>query len=287
MRVAQMSDQKEYEKTVAEKFLAELNDGWRIQGDDSESPDFVLTDGTMTVGLELTGYREQGAHNEAFSRDSEFRQFIYEHWREDATVNHVDLFLAYRKVDRRFTLPKKACWSDLLDELRTLVRSLDTSDEPSRISFDLFEEVDEDFERFLGRRQRCVPTPDNYPLLCSHFYKVMVSYDPGLVAGPPTTSIDSRNTGADIDELQRVLEAKIKKVPEYRANLPPGAELWLLIHNNGWPSTAHIANEIIMEKLLTTAHSILAASGEFVSVYWFANAYVRPSGPLHVVYRGE
>ncbi len=282
-----MDSQKEYEKTVAEKFLAELNDGWRIQNDDSESPDFILTDGTLTVGLELTSYREQGSHNEAFSHDSDFRQFIHEHWCEDATVNHVHLFLAYREVDRRFTLPKKAFWSDLLAEFRALVRSLDLSDEPRPLSFDLFEEVSPDFESFLAQRQRCVPTPDNYPLLCSHFYRIVLSYDPDLVADRPKTSIDCRATGSDTRELQRVLETKISKVPEYRANLPPGAELWLLIHNDGWPPTAHIANEIIMGELTTTAQTVLAASGEFTRAYWLANAYVQPSGPLHVVYRGE
>ncbi len=282
-----MRNQKEYEKTVAENFIAELNDGWRIQNDDSESPDFVLTDGTLTVGLELTGYREQGAHNEAHSRDSEFRQFIYEHWREDATVNRAHLFLAYRKSNDRFVLPKKGCWDALLGELRKFVRALDLSDEPRPLSFDLFEEVDEEFESFLAQRQRCVPTPDNYPLLCRHFYKIVVSYDPDLVAGQPTTSSDSRHTGADTDELQRVLEAKIKKVSEYRTNLPPDAELWLLIHNDWWPPSAHIANEIIMGDLMTTAQSVLTASGEFARVYWLANAYVRPSGPLYVVYPGE
>lgn len=282
-----MNDKKAYETRVATKFLSALNEGWRISEDKRERPDFILTNATTIVGLELTRYREQGVHNVLHSRDWQLCEFIYDRWCEDASVNHFDLFLAYRKSNDQIRMPSKTCWSGLLDELRSLVCSLDTPGEPSQFWFDLFEKVDEDFERFLAGQPRRYLNPEDYPLLCRHFYKVVASFCPDLVAGRPCTSLSSRNTGADTTELRRVLDSKIKKVEEYRANLPIDAELWLLIHNDGWPSSAHIANDIILNELLQTAGSILNSSGEFARAYWLTDADVQPSGSLHVVYPGE
>ena len=283
-KVGHKNSQKESETVVANKFLSLLNDGWTISDDNSESPDFVLTKGMRTVGLELTSYREQGAHNEADSRDCQLCQFIGDSWHKDTSVNHFQLALSYRESNDRFLLPKKCCWNELLDEVRLLARSLVHSDEPIQFSFDLFEDTDEKFEQFVARQGRsCLPAKD-YPILCRHFRRVVLRYHPNVVADKPTTSLSTRWTGADTSELQRVLESKIKKAKEYRSNLPANAELWLLIHNDGWPMSANISIDSILKKLLQTAESVLRSSGVFVRAYWLTDALIQGFGSLHSVY---
>ena len=78
--------------------------------------------------------------------------------------------------------------------------------------------------------------------------------------------------------MRRVLNEKIAKVPKYRRNVRAGAEMWLLIHSDGWPMSAHIANNRILERLLREAHSILHESSRFDRAYWLDDAYVRPPG---------
>ena len=112
----------------------------------------------------------------------------------------------------------------------------------------------------------------------------MLLYHPNVVADKPTTSLSTRWTGADTSELQRVLESKIKKAKEYRSNLPADAELWLLIHNDGWPMSANISIDSILKKLLQTAESVLRSSGVFARVYWLTDALIHGFGSLHSVY---
>ena len=279
-----MNKQKEYEKRIAKNFLCQLSEGWIISDDKSESPDFVLSDGARTVGLELTSYREQGAHNEADSRDRQLRRFIYDRWCKDEFLNHFHLFLVYRKSNGRFLLPHKNRWNKLSDELRSLVHSLDFDGERNSISIKLLEQADEELEKFLTKHQESFRTVDIYPVLCHHFEKVVVRYYPDLFAGEPSTSASSMNTGADVNEVKRVLNKKIKNVDDYRSNLPKGAELWLLIHSDGWPMTANVSIPSILETLLQTAESILRSSGEFARAYWLNDADTIDQCALYPVY---
>jgi len=279
-----ISSQKEYECIVASNYLSLLNENVTIIHDSRENPDFLLCSESNKVGLELVSYREQGPRNEVHDHNWKLRRFICDEWIDDITVHHYDVSLIYRMSGDRFLLPKKSCWAGLLYEIKTIAQSLPRLKESARFSIELHEKVDERFVEFLSRRQMHFLVGTEYPILCQHFRKLSLSYHPGLIVGWPCTSASSGNTGADTEELRKILDGKLNKAPSYREAIPSDAELWLLIHSDGWPMSAHIANDIIMNQLIDKANTILRESGEFTRVYWLENAYVQPFGPLHPVY---
>ena len=266
-----LSTRKQYEKRIADEFVRLDGRGWQIVEDDRETPDFILGRDGEVGGLELTSYREQGPHNEAHERDQTLKTFIHDAWLVDNSVNEFSLHLFYRSdIDRGFYLVKKRSLSSVVGELRGLVQSIDDPVPNDRTRFTFVTDAAAILARRRGDTILCA---EDYPTLSAHFGKIIVTHHPGTRLALPNTSVSGRYTKVDVDEIERVLGSKLSKLPEYRANLPNGAPMILLIHSDGWPPTARISNESIMQRALEAAK--LALTGEahrFDEVWWLDNA---------------
>ena len=277
-----LSTRKQYEKRIADEFVRLDGRGWQIVEDDRETPDFILGRDGEVGGLELTSYREQGPHNEAHERDQTLKTFIHDAWLVDNSVNEFSLHLVYRSdTDKVFSLVKKRSLSKLVGELRGLVHSIDdpVPDDRTRFRF-----VTDAAAILFRRRGDTILRAEDYPTLSAHFGEIIVTYHPGTRLALPNTSVSGRHPRADEDEIKRVLGGKLSKLSEYRADLPDGAPMILLIHSDGWPPSAHISNDIIMQRALEVAR--LAATGEehkFDEVWWLDNAAISLDGKLYPV----
>ena len=267
-----LSTRKQYEKRIADEFVRLDGRGWQIVEDDRETPDFILGRDGEVGGLELTSYREQGPHNEAHERDQTLKTFIHDAWLVDNSVNEFSLHLFYRSdIDRGFYLVKKRSLSKVVGELRGLVHSIDDPVPNDRTRFTF---VTGTAAILAKRRGDAILPAEVYPTLSAHFQKVIVTYHPGFRGGHLRTSVSGRHTNADADEIERVLGGKLSKLPEYRANLPDGAPMILLIHSDGWPPSARISNDMIMQRALGAA-KLTAVTGDahrFDEVWWLDNA---------------
>lgn len=275
---------KTYERTIAERFIKLLGQAWELDDEDRESPDFHLRRGKELVGLELASYREQGPHNKVHSRDWGMRDFIREQWIEDETVNNFYLSLSYRDSDKdRIPVPAKARWPALLNELKTIARNIGPQASGKWLSASFTSRIDEEARRLLQIGGTYLYEKDEYPVLNTHFQEMNLCYESDPVLGRPHTSASGRITGADTGELNRMIGKHLLKVPGYRGSLPKGAQLWLLIHSDGWPPTAHIANDRIRDELHAAATAAVTAPNvdRFDAVWWLDDAYVRGGGTLH------
>ena len=81
-----------------------------------------------------------------------------------------------------------------------------------------------------------------------------------------------------------MLGGKQSKLADYQANLPDGAPLILLIHSDGWPPSAHIANDRIMQNALVAAKLAATRSAcRFDEVWWLDNATISRDCKLYRV----
>lgn len=276
------SADKVYEATVATRFLAQIGPEWKIVEKDHESPDFVIANGTMVVGLELCAYREQGVHNQTFPHDETFKQHLRKRWFESPKLQSFSLYLSYRsQSDGLLTIPKHVDWDMVYDEIVALIKMLDVSDKNCDYSIH-FARDDEDLGYLKHMGVICFSVKE-YPYLAQHFEFIDLSCSHGDSICLPHSSASARFPRADTVELERVVCGKIAKVPEYRANVPTSRETWLLIHSDGWPPAARIASNLILDRLIQHTKCVLDGTDSFDRVYWLDNACVEPWGPLYPV----
>ena len=277
-------DQKTYERTIVEKFIERMEASLEIEDDSAEAPDFILRHGNEVVGLELASYREQGPHNKVHNRDWDMRQFIGNQWIDDEAVNHLHLYLSYLGSDKdHIPVPPKARWPILLKELKAIARHIGPHASGTHISVSFLTEIDQEARRLFQIGGTYLFENDKYPVLSSHFEEIEFRYESDLVFDRPHTSASGRFTGADTGELNRMLGKHLLRVPGYRGSLPNGAQLWLLIHSDGWPPAAHIANDRIRDELYAAARAAVTAPNvdRFDAVWWLDDAHVKDAGTLH------
>ena len=275
-----------YVKRIAEDFLRLHGRGWQIADADRETPDFILANADSQAGLELTSFCEQGPHNEAHARDSALRSFVHDLWLYDDLVNESGIYLHYKKgSDGRFAMPKPNSWPALVGELRALVMSIDEPlpNRPTRFPF-VANMQQQAASRLAGRPVDPMLRAEKFPTISAHFDEVVITNHPGVKLGMPLTSASCRNTAVDGTELKRVLGDKLTKLSDYRANLPGDAPIFLLIHSDGWPPTAHISNDLLMQEALRVARTVVTRPGDdFDEVWWLDNACVGLDGKLYRV----
>ena len=281
--MATQTKRKTYERPIAERFIELLGEGWQID-EARDFPDFHLRRGKELVGLELARYREQGTHNETHDRNWAMCDFIGDHWIEDGSVNHYHLYLSYRNVAKdRISVPRRSEWSAVVEELRRAVLGTELPADGSYITVAFVTDIDEKALALRTHFGVCPARRADYPVLSKHFNEIKLTYQPELVFGRPHTSASARCTAADTDEVHRVIGEHLLKVPGYRGSLPKGAQLWFVIHSDGWPPAAHIANDRIRDELYAVATAAVTApnNDRFDAVWWLDDAYVRDNGTLH------
>ena len=281
--MATETKRKTYERTIAERFIELLGDGWRID-DARDFPDFHLRRGKELLGLELARYREQGTHNDTHDRNWAMCDFIGDRWIDDESVNNYLLSLSYRSVPKdHIPVPRRSDWPALAKELRRVVLGIEEPADGRYVTVCFVTDIDEK-ARALRTHFGIRPVRRaEYPVLSKHFDEVTLIYKPEIVFGRPHTSASCRATAADTDEVHRVVGEHLLKVPGYRGSLPKGAQLWLVIHSDGWPPAAHIASDLIKDELYAAATAAVTPpnADRFDAVWWLDDAYVRDGGTLH------
>lgn len=282
--MATRTKRKTYERTIAERFIKLLGQAWEIDDEARESPDFHLRRGKELVGLELARYREQGTHNETHDRNWAMCDFIGDRWIEDESVNNYHLYLSYRNLPKdHISVPRRSEWPALVEELRKVLLGIEEPADGRYVTVCFVTDIDEKARALRTHFGIRPARRADYPVLSKHFSEVKLTYHPEIVFGRPHTSASARFTAADTDELNRMLGKHLLRVPGYRGSLPKGAQLWLLIHSDGWPPAAHIANDRIKDELYAAATDAVTApnTDRFDAVWWLDDAYIRDGGTLH------
>ncbi len=278
--------QKAYEKPIAQNFLDLRGGGYRIVADfDRKRPDFLLTNGNTKAGLELMRYREQGWHNQAHDHTDRMTRFIGDEWINDESINRVRLLLWYKENrETGFALVREPDWPSLVAELKTLIETAGELPQNEPVHFP-FANLSPQAQEIVvnGRRRDRGRHAGDFPVISDHFSEVILIRG-DLVVGRPRTSVSCRPTAADVEFLQQSMEKHLQKLPEYRANLDPGTPVWLLVHSDGWPPTAHVSNDRIMNDLLEAAKSIATdAEHQFEAVWWLDNATISEEPKLYAI----
>ncbi len=102
-----------------------------------------------------------------------------------------------------------------------------------------------------------------------------------VIVGMPGTSASFHKVYPDAEEVRRTVRKHAEKLPVYRAKLPDGAPVWLLVHSDGWPLSAHIGIDRLMQEAVEVARQVLVQSKhKFDEAWWLDDAVISQDGKL-------
>lgn len=279
--------QKErYERQVADNLCESLgNDHSVMMKLSPPAPDFQLNTPSGPVTVELARYREQGPYNEANDRDWRLILIIHDQWLNDDAINIFTPTLRYRKrPSGRFTIPDKNVFQPFYDELRKLALHMENPSPDTRIRF-LFRDRElvgsaSRFEKTRNgdrRRIQILLVNEEWPILSRFCEEIRFSIHPEHRAGMPSTSLNTRFTGLDSDEIKQIVQNKLGNLPQYRNTTP--LPVWLLVHSDGWPRTARLPTDNHLNMAVELVRKeISASSSKFDAIFWMDHAV---QGKMH------
>lgn len=265
--------QKQYEARIARVFCRSLKNNWAlVEQPDPPAADCLIGNTSRTVAVELASYRQQGPDNELHEADWAFKTHIHDTWISDASVNETSLHLEYRRSKNRPLVPKPKTRDPLASDLKRLACD-DAIPKDGEVEVTFLAATEDDFELPGPPAWRSIATP-RYPELEKYFTSVRILRHPGIHLGLPSTSLDVVYLGLDRKELERVLRNKVDNLAGYRT---AHDEVWVLVHSDGVPSTAHVPR-LHMSDALAIGGDVLSA---FDAVYWLEDALSVAGGRLH------
>jgi hypothetical protein len=246
-----------------------------IRPSESPAPDFLLeVDGTH-VGLELTAYYEQGPHNDAYERDQKIKYCIADMWQRNPDLGRFFIHLGFRLTEKGFTIPSGADAIDkFVHELVRFVREHEGATQEWRKQFDF---VPAALQPRRTPQNHVLISSDKYPALSQSCDLIRLTHNPNISVSLPSTSLATRAFSPDLDEVRRVLEKKLNKLPSYRQSMPD-IPIWLLVYTEGWRNSSYVFNhEEIAGRIVNQICEVISGSpSKFDRVWWGSNFGPQP-----------
>jgi len=236
-------------------------------------PDFTLNIAGHQVHIELACYREQGQYNEAYERDEEFKKDISSRWKCDPHLSNITVHFRYCEKNRHFLIPSDRRSSGLMDaivkDLRQLAATFCKSHLKQHVDIRIVPgDKVQKYQRWKPRHRYV--SRDDFPLLAQYCQSCGFSVHPGVPAGYPVTSLNTRFMGIDLAEIQRVIRGKLQKLPKYKAAVN-GEPVHLFMYSEGYPSTASLPSDEHVESVLHCIREVLDSSQDRFDRVWWGN----------------
>jgi len=149
-------------------------------------------------------------------------------------------------------------------------------DRPHPIGRNVLFRSDEQVEQ-VKRRHPSEPMVSEklFPVVSKHCGNVRLELSERSVAPYIRTSADARHLGFDEVQLDNTVSKHLKKLPEYRTRAK-GRPVWLVIHSDGWPTSARL-HELERQKAIAAIANTLGKSGGRFDRVWWAEDTISPS----------
>jgi hypothetical protein len=272
------SKKKQIERTIADEFCAAvgplIGKNCRVIRN-IESPDVLLEVAGREIGLELTAYYEQGPHNDAYERNQRIKYKVADVWQHNSDLGSFFVHLGFRLTEKGFTIPSA---SDAIDkfvhELVRFVREHEGAGQEWRKQFDF---VPAALQPRSTRQDHVLVSPDKYPTLSQFCDLIRLTHNPNISVSLPSTSLETRAFSTDLEEVRRVLENKLNKLPSYRHSMPD-VPMWLLVYTEGWRNSSYVFNhEEIAGRIVNQICEVVnGSSDKFDRVWWGPNFGPQP-----------
>lgn len=258
----------EKERRVADLFCRHLGKGWYVESDHRESPDFLISDGQERFGLELTELRQTGAQDEAIDYDRAFKADVCDVWLYDDSVNDWQVTFHYRLTQGgTYTVPRPKDRDQVITELRQLVRTVtpDMSEKSAKVRFN----GDHPKAASYGWDTDTLWVDEApYPILHCYIESIRMQHSPVAVVGLPRSNLDVGMIGIVRARFRKQFEDKLSKLSRYRARVPDGAPLVLLIWSSGASVTQHFDPRTI-DVIREEVRKLSALSKDRFDDVWF------------------
>jgi hypothetical protein len=279
-------DHEEHEKYILEGFCRTYAQQFQKSCDLIEvrdSPDgIVKLDGEL-VGIELAEYREQGPRNTDQGRDRLLMQFLYNEWKKDISLQHFTCTLTYHiDPDGNHQIPstKNNQAARLFADIKRLIlqRAIEKPDSFKTYRFHPKEDVPR-FQRHDRGTSRYHLASEEWPDLAKYCSDIGLQFHPGHRGWLQGSSLNAYFfTSLDMKEIEKVVKAKLEKVPYYRSRLKPGQTRWLMIYSEGWNPTSRVYEKEQLESAKEFIRNIASETGPGFDAIWWADEVEQPNG---------
>ncbi len=249
-----------------------------------DAPDALLSIDGKEVFLELAGYREQGPHNASYDADTKIKNLIIQRWEDNPELQLFTPRPQYRDGASAFQLPRQSQELDnFVSELEAFILSLDKTrlEEFTLFAFKPLAELQQ--YRHADRRTSYVACED-YPTLSRFCDKLTIQYHPEIRTSMPSSSLNTRWTGLDEEELVAVVASKLQKLPKYRERAG-GRPIWLLLYSEVWPPTARLPHDGLVPRAIEIIRAAANGGADAFEAIWWGQEIGVDSGSLHAVTR--
>lgn len=247
------------------------------------APDVLIRVGNTNVALELARYREQGIHNQLYQLNSDFMSALSARFNKFGRnrLPRCTPRLDYRQRQGKpgyYEIPHPNRWREFGDELIALLKSQRKPRESSQVMQLLFiHRMDLGESKFINRQYQYLAN-ESHPILSEYCKGVNLLWHPDLGIQPPRSSMNSRFTHIDWQEIERMIRQKLSKVTAYRSAVPD-TPVWLLYYADGFTPTGRLPGKEHNVEVVSRLKALLAEQQSGFDIVWWADEYNAINGP--------